>query len=59
MIEPFNPSRVLREYRSWLLPETFLKTQQVAEALGVSVSTIKRWVDIGALAAPGRWAGIG
>ena len=25
--------------------ETYLKTQQVADALGVSVSTIKRWVD--------------
>ncbi len=29
--------------------ETFLKTQQVADALGVSVSTIKRWVDSGVL----------
>ncbi len=29
--------------------ETYLRTQQVADALGVSVSTIKRWVDSGAL----------
>ena len=32
-------------------PETYLKTQQVAEALGVSVSSVKRWVDAGALQA--------
>ena len=31
--------------------ETYLKTQQVANALGVSASTIKRWVDSGALEA--------
>jgi excisionase family DNA binding protein len=31
--------------------DTYLKTQQVARALGVSVSTIKRWVDSGALTA--------
>ena len=31
--------------------ETFLKTQQLADALGVSVSSIKRWVDSGALEA--------
>lgn len=31
--------------------ETYLKTQQVADALGVSVSTIKRWVDSGDLKA--------
>jgi excisionase family DNA binding protein len=32
-------------------PEVFLKTQQVADALGISVSTLKRWVDAGQLAA--------
>ena len=31
--------------------ETYLKTRQVADALGVSVSSIKRWVDSGALVA--------
>ncbi len=31
--------------------ETYLKTQQVAQALGVSVSSIKRWVDTGVLEA--------
>jgi MerR family transcriptional regulator, light-induced transcriptional regulator len=31
--------------------ETYLKTRQVADALGVSVSTIQRWVDAGAIEA--------
>ena len=31
--------------------DSLLRTQQLAEALGVSVSTIKRWVDSGALRA--------
>ena len=31
--------------------EVYLKTQQLADALGVSVSSIKRWVDSGALEA--------
>jgi excisionase family DNA binding protein len=32
-------------------PETYLRTGQVADALGVSVSTIKRWADSGAIEA--------
>ncbi len=32
-------------------PDVLLKTQQVADALGISVSTLKRWVDAGQLAA--------
>ena len=31
--------------------ETYLKTQQLADALGVSTSSIKRWVDNGAIEA--------
>ena len=31
--------------------ETYLKTQQVADELGVSVSTVKRWVDSGTIRA--------
>src|SRR5437763_4248835 len=31
--------------------ETYLKTRQVATALGVSVSTIQRWVDAGSIEA--------
>jgi MerR family transcriptional regulator, light-induced transcriptional regulator len=33
------------------IPDPLLKTQPIAEALGVSVSTIKRWIDSGALPA--------
>ncbi len=33
------------------VPDVLLKTQQVADALGISVSTLKRWVDAGQLAA--------
>ncbi len=31
--------------------EVYLKTQQVADALGIGVSTLKRWVDAGEIAA--------
>src|SRR3954469_20822745 len=31
--------------------ETYLKTRQAADALGVSVSTIQRWVDAGSIEA--------
>jgi excisionase family DNA binding protein len=31
--------------------ETYLKTQQAADALGISVSTLKRWVDAGEIGA--------
>ena len=31
--------------------ETYLKTERVAKALGVSASTIKRWVDSGTIKA--------
>ncbi len=33
------------------MAEIFLKTRQVADALGISVSTLKRWVDAGQIAA--------
>jgi MerR family transcriptional regulator, light-induced transcriptional regulator len=40
------------EWKPFMIsPESLLKTNQVAGALGVSVSTIKRWVDSGALLA--------
>lgn len=32
-------------------PETYLKTRQVADALGVSMSTVKRWIDSGRIEA--------
>ena len=45
-----NPSKLL--WKPFMAEqETFLKTQQVADALGVSVSTIKRWVDVGSIEA--------
>ena len=45
-----NPSKVA--WKTIMVePETYLKTQQVADALGVSASTIKRWVDSGAIEA--------
>src|SRR3954452_3511037 len=31
--------------------EPYLKTQRVAQALGISVSTVKRWVDSGMIRA--------
>jgi excisionase family DNA binding protein len=40
-----------RATRAMQGPEPYLKTRQVAQALGVSVSTVKRWVDAGELRA--------
>jgi excisionase family DNA binding protein len=50
--KPPRPNRPNRTVFMTDLPtDTYLKTQQVARALGVSVSTIKRWVDSGAMTA--------
>ncbi len=46
-----KPSRTLGNKSVMVATETYLKTRQVADGLGVSVSTIKRWVDSGAMEA--------
>jgi excisionase family DNA binding protein len=47
MIKTSNPIKGV----AMIPAEPYLKTQQVANELGVSVSTIKRWVDSGAIRA--------
>jgi MerR family transcriptional regulator, light-induced transcriptional regulator len=50
MMNLLKPSKAVWE--SFMAdPETYLKTSQVADALGVSTSSIKRWVDAGAIEA--------
>jgi excisionase family DNA binding protein len=49
-MKSFNPSR--RVWESFMGDrEMYLKTQQVADALGVSSSSVKRWVDKGMIPA--------
>ncbi len=48
---PSKSSRMSGKKPIMVAPEPYLKTRQVADALGVSVSTIKRWVDSGDLEA--------
>lgn len=49
MMKSFNTFN--QEAESMVTPEPFLKTQQVASALGVSGATVKRWVDSGTIRA--------
>ena len=49
-MKSFNPSSLDRK-SSMVDRETYLKTQQLADALGVSISSIKRWIDKGAIRA--------
>ena len=51
-MEPFKPFKRRPGGPSTMTgPDTFLRTQQVADALGVGVSTVKRWVDAGSIEA--------